>query len=292
MAEAPTVGRHAEAAVSTPAQVAWRFIRRGRPHYLPLMLSDRGRDTLVRKMDAFATDNGYTTEPRGLLGPIGRLIDRMVIGFPMNVGLRERLALVTGALSTAIREQAAAGHQPVRVLSAPCGLIRDLLQTAAQLKVDGDTPAVTWLGLDLDQRGDVLPEAGRRADAAAVPVMLRRANLLEPGSTLDADVERDGPYHVVNSIGLTAWLDLPDVERLASRFAEVTAPGGTLVIDNWHWHRHSHLGPIMEIPTRYHPEDGFRAALEQAGFGDWKVQRTANGAVSVWVGRRESAGEA
>jgi hypothetical protein len=61
-------------------------------------------------------------------------------------------------------------------------------------------------------------------------------------------------------------------------------------VDNWHWHRHSHLGPIMEIPTRYHPDDGFRDALEQAGFGGWQVRRTGNGSVSVWVGRRTPSG--
>lgn len=288
MADGPQdtgVGRHAEAAVSTPAQVAWRFVRRGRVHYLPLLLSERGRDTLVRKMDAFATDNGYTTEPRGQLGPLGRAVDRMVIGFPMNVGLRQRLDLVTDALATAVRGHAAAGADPVRVLSAPCGLIRDLLHTAAKLDQDPAAARVEWTGVDIDQRGDVLPEARRRADAAGLPITLLREDLFAERGQL-ADQAAAGGFHVINCIGLTAWLDLPDVARLAARLAELAAPGATLVVDNWHCHRHSHLGPIMEIPTRYHPDDGFREALERAGFGDWQVRRTGNGAVSVWVGRR------
>jgi hypothetical protein len=264
---------------ATPALLAWRFVRRGRVHRLPMLLSDRGRGALVGPMDAHATDGGYRTEPRGRLGPLGRAVDRMVVNAPVNVGLRERLDLVVDGLAAAVHEQAGAGHEPVRVLSAPCGLIRDLVMAADRLRAQGFAGTVAWTGVDRDERGDVLPAARRRADRAGL-----RLDLLREDPSAERGRLAAGPFHVAASIGVAPWLDLPEVGRLAARLAALLAPGATLLVDNWH--RHPHPGRALELPTRCHPEDRFRSALEEAGYTGWQARRAPDGLVSVWAGRR------
>ena len=172
------------------------------------------------------------------------------------------------ALVAAVRLHAGEGAAPVRVLSAPCGLARDVLTAARRLAAAGDAPAVAWTGVDIDENGEVLPEAARRADEAGVEIDLLRDDLFATDTRLSEKVAAEGPFHVANCIGLTAWVDLPDVARLARRFAELLAPGGTLIIDNFHVHKHSHLGAYMEMPTRYHPEDELVGVLRDAGFSE------------------------
>lgn len=136
--------------------------------------------------------------------------------------------------------------------------------------------------MDIDETGDVLTEAGRRASEAGVELDLLREDLFAPGTELSGRAAGTGGFDVVNSIGLTAWIDPPDLVRLIARYAELMKPGGTLVVDNWVRHKHSHLGEMLEMPTRYHPEDVFRSAIEQAGLKVLDVKTTANGIVTLW----------
>lgn len=274
--------RHTAARRSTAGELVWKMAKTGRVHYVALLLSDYGRQILTDKYDAFTTDKAYTVEPGGLLGPVGRLIDRFVLNFPLHVALRQRLALVVDTLTRQI-EARVPRDGPVQVLSAPCGLARDVITTAQRLREgDGDIP-LELTGVDIDETGTVLEEAARRAAAAGVEMEFLREDLFAPETTLSARASQASGFDLVNSIGLTAWIDLPDVERLAARYAELLAPGGSLVIDNFREHKHSHLGDLLEMPTRYHPEDAFRAALESAGFEDVGFQETDNGIVTVWT---------
>lgn len=279
---APTGPRHTALVVSTPRQLIWRILRTGRLHYALLLLSAQGRRVLERKYDAFTTDAGYDTRAAGRWGPIGRIVDAIVLRFPVHVALRQRLGLVVSALYADACDRAPAGR-PVQVLSAPCGLGRDVITTATRLAARPGAPRLAVTALDIDARGDVLPELRARAAAAGVAVSTVQADLFAAETSC---LVHDGGFDIVNCIGLTAWVDEADLPALFARLAQLTAPGGLLVVDNWRQHRHSGLGALMEMPTRNHPTERFGRLLADAGFNATAPRVTANGIVEVWTVRR------
>ena len=269
------VGRHA-ARAATPW---WRLIVRfGFGFKVSYLLDAPARHSwmiLMRKYDAFSTDYAYETNPASLLGPLGRPAARQVMNYPLHVAMRERLAIVADALAEAVLRRPGA----MRVLSAPCGLGRDLITAAERL---GPRANVIWEALDLDARGDVIPEARRRTAAAGLPVAFYREDLLDPAGLAARAQTR--PYDVVNCIGLATWLSLAEVERLARFFHDLVLwPGGALVIDNWAPHDHSRSGEDLEIFAGARAPNSFRAALEAAGFAIAREQTTTNGACTVYV---------
>lgn len=276
---AVTAGRHAmhAARAATPWwRLLLRFAVRVKLQYLLDAPATHAWLILMRKYDAFTTDFAYDTTPRSWLGPLGHAAARRVMNYPIHVALRERLALVVAALVEAVEQR----QGTARVLSAPCGLCRDLLTAARQLGERGT--GVVWHALDLDARGDVIPEARRRAAAAGVPVQFYREDLLDPARLVEH--ARPAPYDVVNCIGLTAWLTLEQVERLLRLFHDAALhPGGTLLIDNWARHAHSQAGEDLEIFAEYHPPAAFRAALERAGFAIEREQTVSNGACTLSI---------
>lgn len=279
--------RHAEGARKGLGTLMWVFFLKLKWQYFPLLLSDYGREILVRKYDALATDRAYENHPSGLLGPFGRWVDRMVLSFPLHEGLRQRLRIVVDDLKTQISEQVQAGKSKVRVLSAPCGLTRDLICCTKELQQeDGQIlEKIELHALDLDATGEVLIAASQRAAAANVPVRFYQDDLFNPRG-FSATLQRGVRFHIVNCIGLTAWLDLQDVERLARFFHdEVLEPGGTLIVDNWSWHQHSALGKDLEIHTRYHDPMAFVETLKRSGFRFIDSKRTTNGVATVYMAK-------
>jgi len=251
--------------------------RAGRVSSFPLLFSDQVRLILARGYDAFTTDRAYELTPHGWAGPIGRAADRRVLALPVHVALRERLAIVVNELEHAARS---AANEPVRVLSAPCGLIRDLTEAAARLS----DVAVTWTAADLDDRGDVLPEAIRRSRAAGLDVAFLRGDLFDP-ATWNRLASRS-PFHVVSCIGLTAWVGLEEVGRLAERFHDFLVPGGTLLMDNWREETDAALARALDLPANYHDSLAFRRTLEREGFLLQNRRPTSREVNTLWILRR------
>ncbi len=270
--------RHQEGARRSAAALAWRFFWTLRWWYLPMLLSDYGRMVLRRKYDAITTDRAYDAKPRGSLGFVGRAIDRKVLEMPLHEGLRQRLALVEGALVAEARAAGARHAGPVRVLSAPCGAGRDVAHASGTLRKEDPAlhARLEMHGLDLDATGEALPLATARVAAAGGALRTHREDLFASRGLASLE----GGFDVVNCIGLTAWLDEPDVERLARRFRGLAAPGAALVVDNFAWHSTSHLGKLLEINTRYHDPKEFVAMVERAG---WRLERAVPSANGVCV---------
>ena len=281
--------RHASGARTPPWRLTLKFMTRVQWRYLARFPSNHAWMVLRRKYDAFVTDRAYENEPRSWLGPFGRWADRRVLDYPVHLSLRQRLDLVTNELTEAIARRVAQNvrtHRatPVRVLSAPSGLCRDLVQTAARLR-DRDPQALAGLDLhclDIDDAGDVIPEARRRLAAAGVDATFHREDLFT-GHELREMVERGEQFHVANCIGLTAWVSIEDVGRLARSFRALLEPGGTLLVDNFAWHEHSAMGADLEIDTVYHPPAEFVSAIEDAGFRIDAALPTANDVCTVYV---------
>jgi hypothetical protein len=267
--------------------IVWSCVVSLKWPYLPLLLSDYTREILRRKYDAIATDRAYENQPSGLLGPVGRWLDRKVLEFPTHEGLRQRLRIVVETLEAQILRQAQGEATPVRVLSAPCGLARDLLLCAEQLKRRDVAllGRVEFHGLDLDASGEVLPLAAKRAEEADVQVRLHRQDLFDPLGIGQVLGQPSG-FQVVNCIGLTPWLDLPEVEHLCRTFrTQVLAPRGAFIVDNFAPHKYGSLAKDMEIHSRYHAPQAFEETLRNAGFEIVEKKSTANSVNTVYLAR-------
>ena len=276
------VGRHADAARTAPGALARRWLRQGKVWLLPLLLSDYGRDIVARKYDAFSTDRAYANRPSGRLGPLGTLLDWIVLRQDNHAGLRQRLELVVDELVLAVASAWATGAESVRVVSAPCGLARDLRRAWDQL----GRPAgrLELLGLDLDASGEVLPAAGRLAAAANVPLRTARCDLLAEGDL--ARLLGGRPADVFNCIGLTPWLDRPDLDRLLRTLNGAVADDGVLLLDRFCAPRVERFARDLEIHTRYHSQADMLVALADAGFRVEAWRRTSNGISVVYRCRK------
>ena len=277
--------RHAARAVTSPWRLALRLALK--PQYLLNLPSNYAWMVLRRKYDAFTTDRAYENRPSSWLGPLGWWADRRVLNFPLHVALRERLRFVTESLVEHVVAQAERGVEPVRVLSAPCGLGRDLIQAAEELRRRDPSllGRVESHALDIDFQGDVIPEARRRTGAAALPVTFYREDIFDPAG-LRARAEAGIKFQVVNCIGLTAWLDLEEVERLVRFFRQVVMEtGSVLLIDNFAWHQHSAMGEDLEVYTYYHPPEAFRQVITRSGFDLLEEKVTANGVNTLSIAR-------
>ncbi|MBI4202756.1 MAG: class I SAM-dependent methyltransferase family protein [Chloroflexi bacterium] len=290
MTKTPTIveessARHSRGAQRSTASIAWRFVVRLKWQYLPLLLSDYTREILRRKYDAVATDMAYENRASGAAGPLGKLVDRLVLNFPTHEGLRQRLAIVQGSLKKEITQRLQQSDGPVRVLSAPCGLMRDVLGCVTELRKEPalDMTRVDIYGLDLDASGEVLPEAGRRAEACGVAVRLYQDDLFKPQAFQEV-LEQGVRFQVVNCIGLTPWLDLAEVRQLMSFFHDrVLEPGGMLIIDNFSPHKYAALAKDLEIYSRYHDAAAFVDMLRECGFRMEKAVATANHVNTVHI---------
>ncbi len=279
--------RHARNATRSTAAIAWRFVARFKWQYLPLLLSDYAREILRRKYDAIATDMAYENRPSGAAGPLGKFVDRQVLKFPTHEGLRQRLRLVKGCLRDEMTARARQGSGPVRVLSAPCGLMRDVLTCVTELREEAPLVARSMevYGLDLDASGEGLPEARRRADGLGVSARLYQDDLFKPRA-LQGALDKGLRFHIVNCIGLTPWLDLSEVRQLVAFFHDrVLEPDGVLIIDNFTPHKYASLAKDLEIYSRYHDPRAFVGVLQECGFRLEKAVATANGVNTVHVAR-------
>lgn len=270
--------RHLAIDRDSPSTLALRWFFTLRWQLLALFLSDLGRSMIYRKYDAFTTDNGYQTSPRGK-NPISRSVDRVVRRRDTHVALRQRLDLVVSELveSTLARR----GQAGVRLVSGPVGLGRDVRSTWDRLGRLGTGPE-TWLevaGVDLDASNTVLAEASRQALAASVPLETYRADLLDSRAVTRAV---GGSVDVFNCIGLTTWLDEQGVGSLLGAIGETLAPRGCLVIDHWRQHSGSKYVDALQMPARYLTDGEFEAGLIEAGFEIEQKRATANGVVVVY----------
>lgn len=285
VAEMEDAAKHYQDVTKGLGGISWQFLMSVRKwQYLPMLLSDYGREIVRRKYDAIATDRAYENTPSGLFGPLGAWVDRQVLDLPLHQDLRHRLRFVVEGLKEQAQVHTQEGVGAVRVLSAPCGLIRDILTTTRELAVEAPDVAdcLEFHALDLDPTGEVVPIARRKADEAGLGVSFYKANLFDQES-VKATLP-DGGFHIVNCIGLTPWITLEEVEYLIRFFHDqVLVPGGSLVVDNFTEQARSPIADDLEIRATYHEPDRFVAALEGNGFRLVSARTTANQTNTVYV---------
>jgi hypothetical protein len=178
----------------------------------------------------------------------------------------------------AIDGQLADGPEPVTVLSAPCGLVRDLCsanETIRQRHPDAGR-RLRFYGLDLDYEGRVLEEARRRVLASAVPIQLVQANILAD-STWSRLREQSGLFSIVNCIGLAPWLTPAELTGLLQGFAAHLRTGGYILIDRFNRSKHSKLGEGAEIHAHYHTDEAYRDYFRVSGLSLQACEQLGDG---------------
>jgi len=272
------VAKHTAGASKNLWGLSSKFFWSFKWHYFVLMLSDYGRSAMVRKYDAVTTDRAYTPQFSGLLGPLGTFVDRIIWNYPLHQALRERVQNVSDILAELIEKNG----KEIRILSAPCGLIWDLILTKEKLERQGITLSrVHFYGLDLDFNGDVLPEARSRAEANGLQIGLVRDNIFNIRRHYKMEFE------VVNCIGLISWMELSEVEALVKYISrEILTRDGYLVIDNFSRHEHSSIGDDLEIYTRYFDPAELKQLFERCGLKVIEERTSSQGINTVYVLRR------
>ena len=288
--EKESAAKHYKGVTKGLGGISWRFLIRLKWQYLPMLLSDFGRAIVRRKYDALATDMAYENIPSGLLGPLGAWVDHKVLDLPLHQDLRHRLRFVVDALKDQSQSHARGRDGNIKVLSAPCGLTRDILAARNELCIEAPDVAdrLELHALDLDPTGEVIPIAQRRTKAAGIGVSFYRADLFNPES-VKASLRSNEGFHIVNCIGLTPWITLGEVEYLFRFFHDqALIPGGTLVVDNFTQHEQSSIADDLEIHATYHDPGLFVAALESNGFRVISSRTTAHQVNTVYVAKSVS----
>lgn len=236
-----------------------RLLRRGRvfdiPLYYLLRLSDLAREGLDNSGSFRFADHIYRSEPSGR-GLVGRTLDALLLSLPAAQSFRFRYLAARDEIARFVAERVrASDHASLDILSAPCGIPRELADAAQMLRTQAvPLDGVRFHGLDLDS--DVLHEAEAFAAARGLhPFTAHRGDALDRAS-YPARVD------LITSTGLAEFLDDALLERLFGVFYDVLAPGGVLITSGMQRRRFSdYLLRLAEIPTRYRgPADLLRLA--------------------------------
>ena len=209
----------------TSASLPRTLLRRGRllalPLYGALRRSDLAREGLDHSGSYRFADHIYRSQPSGR-GAFGRWLDARLLALPAVRSFRNRYVAARDALAGFLRERAD-GAAPLDVLSAPCGIPRELADGYAAFVAAGGTAraTVTFHGLDLD------PEALAAAAAFAAGRGLRPF-VTHQGDVFDRDRYPAG-VDFITCTGLAEFLDDARLAELYRIFHERLRPGGMLV---------------------------------------------------------------
>lgn len=198
-----------------------KLLKQGRlPEILVFQLvraSDLGREGIENSGSYRFADHIYRNLPSGR-GRFGTWLDRQFLALPAVKSFRNRYLASRDALAKFLRERAGNGR-PLDVLSAPCGIPRELVE-GAQL-FGGPLANVTFHALDLDPQ--VLADARQFARENGL------GNLVTHHGDALARATYPEAVDFVACTGLAEFIDDEQLERLFRIFFDVLRPGGMLV---------------------------------------------------------------
>src|SRR5262249_26968519 len=136
-----------------------RLLAEGKPFLLPpywlLLTSNLVREGIANPGGYRFADHLYRGVPSGRWG-IGRAVDALLLRFPPAHSFRNRYRHARDTIVRYVRRHAgdddAGRRPPIDVLSAPCGIARELVDAATVLRdtAPDALARVRWTGLDLD----------------------------------------------------------------------------------------------------------------------------------------------
>jgi hypothetical protein len=212
----------------------------------------------------------YNASPSGRL-VLGYWLDSVFLRMPAACAFRRRYLHARAVMVQCIRARAPVG--PVRVLTVPCGIPRDIVE-AAEI-VARETPAlvdrIEYAGMDID------PRALGEAEKFALGHGLRKAVFHQGDALLGGDYP-DGRFHVISSTGLTEFLNDLEVEALFANVFERLETGATFytsasaldpvssaLLRAINLHAHYRSQPEMDALLRRLPWTSVTCVLDRTG---------------------------
>jgi SAM-dependent methyltransferase len=253
------------------ASIPRTLLRRGRalelPLYYVLRLSDLAREGLERSGSHRFADHIYRNEPSGR-GVVGRWLDARLLGLPAVRSFRSRyLAARDEIARTVVARLRDGGTDPIRVLSVPCGIPRELADAAGEIRRQlGELPdRVEFHGIDLD--GVVLAEACAFAESRGL-----RSFRAHQGDALSSSSYPTG-MACVTSTGLAEFLDDEEVVQLYAACYRALVPGGLFVSSGMQGRRLSeYLLRLAEIRTHYRGSNDLARLARRVPFREVHVR--------------------
>lgn len=213
-----------------PKAVRKELGRRVQVELLPYILLGKLFERMHTKPRGYAGDyltihQMYENRPQGV-GRLGPLMDRCILEVPTIVAVRNRRGLLAGEIR---RELQAHPERPVRVTSLACGPAQELFDIYEKLE---DPSRLRSTGIDIDFQA--LAFVAERRDAAGLRKYMRleQSNLVylaQGRATLTLP-----PQDLIYSIGLIDYFDDELVVQLMSYAYQLLAPGGRLILGNFH----------------------------------------------------------
>lgn len=229
-----------------------------------LRQSDLAREGLENSGSYRFADHIYRNQPSGR-GVIGTALDRALMALPAVRSFRNRHLAARDELVKFLVTRAAS-PAGVDVLSAPCGLPRELAEAAriASRLSPGCLENVRFHGLDLDEK--VLSDAIDFAAANNLPRFSAHR-----GDALD---RKSYPFRAdfITSTGLAEFLDDVPLGKLYRIFRDVLKPGGRLFTTGMRRLALSdYLLELAELHTHYRGPSELKRLAKAAGFPSVEV---------------------
>jgi SAM-dependent methyltransferase len=257
--------------------------RRGRilalPLYAALRTSDLAREGLDHSGSYRFADHVYRGEPSGR-GLFGRWLDARLLGLPAVRSFRTRFHAARDELTAFLVDRAGASG-PLDVLSAPCGIPRELVDGYRGFKTSGTAAraTLTFHGLDLDAEALASAEDFARA-GGLTPFVVHQGDVFDPASYPQA----------VDFITCTGLAEFLDDRRLSDLFAllfDRLRPGGLFLTSGMRRRAVSdYLLRLAELDVHYRTADDLSRLARRLPFSrvDTRVDRF--GIQAIMVARR------
>lgn len=228
------------------------------PLYYLLRTSDLAREGIEHSGSFRFADHIYEGRPGGRYG-FGRALDAVLLRLKSARALRSRYVFAVEELRHLVRA-AHEDERPMRVLSVPCGLARELFELSAEIGPGSSgASSVELHGLDLD--AELIADLRKRSRQEG-------ANLtFHTGDALFAN-DYPGTFDVILSTGLTEFLTDEEVVRFFRIIRARLNPDGRLITSGLSRHAPSDflLRNLAELQTHYRTEADLRALAKTAGF--------------------------
>jgi SAM-dependent methyltransferase len=235
------------------------------PLYYLALLSDLAKEGMENSGSYRFADHIYRARPSGRLG-VGALVDRALLSLPACRSFRNRYLHSRDQILEYVRSTA---RDEYRILSAPCGIPRDLLEAAVFLRRTDPSriEKTRFYGLDID------PAA--LADARS----LAAADRVSGFEFIRADAFDRNAYppelDVVTSSGFAEFLEDEDLIRFYAVCHGALRPGGMLITSASVRHRIADymLTNLAELLTHYRDEAALDRIFSRTPFRDVVMRR-------------------
>jgi hypothetical protein len=259
------------------------LLRRGRvlglPLYAALRRSDLAREGFDHSGSYRFADHIYRGEPSGR-GAFGRWLDARLLSLPAVRSFRSRFEASRDELTAFLDERAGTADR-LDILSAPCGIPRELVEgyRAFREQRSSAPSKLTFHGLDLDRLA--LDEAARfAAQGGLAPFVAHHGDLFDPAAYPPA-------ADFITCTGIAEFLDDTRLATLYRIFFERLRPGGVFVTSGMRGRPLSdYLLRLAEMTIRYRTAADLERLARPVGFSRVETRVDELGIQAILVARR------